>query len=150
MSVRVVRLRRRSPRFDAYVAMRRALWPMPKAMCAREAAETLARRKWAVFVAIDGATTIGFCEVSLKEYANGADHSPVGFLEGWFVDANRRKQGVGGALVEAAGRWARSRGCRELCSDTEVERTHSIAAHERLGFREAERVVCFVKTLRRP
>ena len=148
MTARVIRLRRGGARFADYVGLRRALWPMSKPTCAREAREVLARRSWAVFVAIEGDATLGFCEVSLKEYANGASSSPVGFLEGWFVGALHRRRGVGRALVRAAEAWARERGCKELCSDTEVERAWSIAAHRRLGFREAERVVCFVKPLR--
>src|SRR5205823_5668747 len=113
-----------------------------------EARELLGRRRWAVFLAVDGPRTLGFCEVSQREYANGCDTSPVGFLEGWYVLPGHRRSGVGRALVHAAERWTLARGCTELGSDTEVENRVSQRAHRRLGFRETERVVCFVRRLR--
>lgn len=90
---------------------------------------------------------LGFSEVSLREFAEGCETSPVGYLEGWFVMDSARGLGVGRALVEAGEAWARSRGCREFASDAEVENGASIAAHGRLGFEEVCRVVCFRKGL---
>ena len=51
---------------------------------------------------------LGFLEVRLRECAEGASSSPVGFLEGWYVVEELRKQGVGRKLVEAGEGWARS------------------------------------------
>jgi hypothetical protein len=38
-------------------------------------------------------------------------------------------------------------GYREMASDCQVENAVSLAAHERSGYREVERQVCFLKRL---
>src|SRR3954462_6355474 len=49
---------------------------------------------------------VGFAEVSRRTYAEGCETSPVGFLEGWYVVAARRRQGIGRALVASGEAWA--------------------------------------------
>jgi aminoglycoside 6'-N-acetyltransferase I len=49
--------------------------------------------------------------------------------------------------VKAAEEWARVQGCTELASDTEIGNDVSAAAHERLGFAEVNRIICFRKAL---
>ncbi len=100
-------------------------------------------------VAIGGSPSrvVGFAEVSRRAYAEGCESSPVGFLEGWYVVPDRRREGVGRALVDAAERWARGLGCTEFASDALVENTGSAAAHRALGFEEVEVIRCFRKQL---
>jgi aminoglycoside 6'-N-acetyltransferase I len=106
------------------------------------------RDGWAVFVASENELqTVGLVEAHLRDYAEGADSQPVGYIEGWFVLPEFRKRGIGRALIEAAEGWARSRGCSELASDAQLDNQGSIEAHGRLGFRETERIVCFLKRL---
>jgi aminoglycoside 6'-N-acetyltransferase I len=50
-------------------------------------------------------------------------------------------------MVHAAEQWAREKGCSEMASDTWLENEASIAAHWKLGYQEAERLVHFVKRL---
>src|SRR5262245_21092602 len=69
-------------------------------------------------------------------------------LEGWYVVEAARKQGVGRKLVEAGEGWARSMGCIEIASNTEIWRTGSIEAHLSLGYTEVERDVNFLKKLK--
>jgi aminoglycoside 6'-N-acetyltransferase I len=102
----------------------------------------------AVFVAEAGPGRLcGFAEVGERTYADCCDTSPVAYLEGWYVDADVRGQSVGRRLIRAVEEWARSRGYRELASDTHLENTGSQRAHARLGFEETERLVLFRKTL---
>jgi aminoglycoside 6'-N-acetyltransferase I len=89
---------------------------------------------------------IGFAEVSRRAYAEGCETSPVGFLEGWYVLAERRGAGVGRALLAAGEMWARELGCREFASDAVVNNAVSAAAHRALGFEEVV-VRCFRKSL---
>ena len=104
-----------------------------------------------VLVAVDGTddtnTIVGFAELSLRPYAEGCATTPVAFLEGWFVVPRVRGRGAGRALVSAAEAWARTRGCREMASDTTLDNTSSAAAHAALGFEEVEQIRCFRKTL---
>ena len=89
----------------------------------------------------------GFVEISLRNYAEGCVTTPVAFLEGWYVDPDVRRQGLGAELVRAAENWARARGITELASDTQLWNDASVRAHLALGFEEVERQVCFRKTL---
>ncbi len=49
----------------------------------------------------------GFVEVTTHSYAEGCPSSPVGYIEGWYVDEDLRQQGCGGKLIWAAENWAR-------------------------------------------
>jgi aminoglycoside 6'-N-acetyltransferase I len=89
----------------------------------------------------------GFAEASIRRYANSNDESPCAFLEGWWVDPDVRRQGVGRALLEAVEAWARARGFTELGSDALLDNTLSHQVHRALGFEERERVIYFRKWL---
>ena len=102
----------------------------------------------AVFVAIDDyGQMVGFAEASIRPYSEGCYSGRVAYLEGWFVEAQARQQGVGTALVAAVEEWGRAQGCTELGSDTQIANQGSAAAHRALGFDEVERIVCFRKPL---
>jgi aminoglycoside 6'-N-acetyltransferase I len=143
---------------DGWSDLRVALWPgeSPAALAA-EAARFFASPQHgpgampeAVLVATAGVSpslVVGFAEVSRRAYAEGCETSPVGFLEGWYVVPNRRRQGVGRALVAAAERWATALGCTEFASDALAENTESAVAHRALGFEEVEVIRCFRKPL---
>jgi aminoglycoside 6'-N-acetyltransferase I len=77
----------------------------------------------------------GFLQVGLRSHADGCDPGhPVGFIEGWFVEEDLRRQGVGAALVHAAEDWARRMGCRDMASDTWSDERNSLKAHQALGY----------------
>jgi aminoglycoside 6'-N-acetyltransferase I len=101
-----------------------------------------------VFVAVrENGELGGFLEGGLRKYAEGCDTSPVGYIEGWFVDDDLRGQGIGGALVQAVEAWAREQGYTEIASDTWLDNETSIRAHLALGYEESERLVHFRKSL---
>ncbi|PWH11912.1 MAG: hypothetical protein DDG60_15770 [Anaerolineae bacterium] len=135
--------------WDEWLRMRCALWDdtTPEEHRA-EMRSLLADPDSPVFVAecSDGRLG-GFLEGGIRNYAEGCDTSPVGYIEGWYVEAHLRRKGVGRALVAAMEDWARERGLTEVASDTWLENEISILAHQRLGYQEVERVVCFVKKL---
>lgn len=100
----------------------------------------------AVFVAKRPSSKLaGFVEVGTREYAEGCSTAPVAYLEGWYVDADVRREGIGRLLVAAAEAWARRHGYTELASDALLANAVSQAAHRAVGFREVERQVCFIK-----
>lgn len=125
--------------------MRTALWP---GQTASDMTAWVARVNTAVIVAErDAGRLCGFVEVGERPFADGCHTSPVAYVEGWYVDPEHRMQSVGTQLILAVERWARSRGYRELASDTELHNVGSQHAHERLGFSESERLVLYRKTL---
>lgn len=135
----------------AWGAMRCALWPGETGVDDVEEMNDALERGGgaAAFLAFDDrGSAIGFAEATVRrEYVNGTDTSPVGFLEGWFVRPEWRGRGIGRALVESVEDWTRMRGCRELASDTWLDSTDSQQAHRHCGFEETERIVFFRKWL---
>ena len=89
----------------------------------------------------------GMIELNIRAYAEGSVQSQVPFVEGWVVDTDLRGQGYGRLLMAAAENWARQQGYTELASDVEVGNHPSIQAHERLGFKQVNRIVCLLKSL---
>lgn len=90
----------------------------------------------------------GFVEVGLRSHAGGCDAAqPVGYIEGWFVAAARRGQGVGRQLIPQAEEWAHEQGCQEMASDTWIDNEGSQKAHEALGYEVVDRCVLFRKSL---
>jgi GNAT superfamily N-acetyltransferase len=102
----------------------------------------------AVFVAVRPTGGLcGFLEASVRPLADGCTTHPVGYVEGWYVDADVRRQGVGRRLVEAGEAWAAARGCREMASDAHADNPVSRAAHQAVGFLEEASCVRFRKWL---
>ncbi|MHB1559165.1 MAG: aminoglycoside 6'-N-acetyltransferase [Isosphaeraceae bacterium] len=132
-----------------WLRMRKALWEdCPDDQQLREIEDNLASDVDAVFVAErPGGGLCGFLEAALRSRADGCESTPVGYIEGWYVDEDMRRRGVGRALVEAAEAWARSRGCRQMASDAELWNAVSHASHGALGYEETARLVHFKKDL---
>lgn len=148
MKIRPLDLRDR----QAWAEMRAALWPDEDAdHLAHEALQHFGeglKPPLIVLVAESANGRLaGMLELSLRPYAEGCASSPVPFIEGWYVAAEARHQGVGRRLVEAAEDWARLRGFTEIGSDALIDNAMSHAAHAALGFEEVERIVCFRKAL---
>lgn len=113
-----------------------------------EFSELLARNDAAVFLWEDGTKRAGFAQCQLRsDYVEGTESSPVGYLEGIYVAEAYRGQGIARQLLAACEAWARTRGCREFASDCELDNRSSLSFHLRSGFREANRIICFVKPL---
>lgn len=132
-----------------WLRMRHSLWPKDDIEdLEAEMDKILSNSMTPAFVAVrpDGKLG-GFIEAGLRTYAEGCDTSPVGYLEGWYVDEDLRGQGLGGSLLGAAEEWARQQGLKEMGSDTWLDDEVSIKAHLALGYREAERLVTFAKRL---
>ena len=107
-----------------------------------------ARDDAACFLAETENGPIGFAQCQLRhDYVEGTETSPVGYLEGIFVDAPYRRQGIARALLTACEQWAKQKGCVEFASDCELENETSLAFHLKMGFEEANRIICFKKEL---
>ncbi|MBT5902143.1 MAG: GNAT family N-acetyltransferase [Opitutaceae bacterium] len=143
-------IRAATPEDDAsWMRLRKALWPD----CSpdRFAVERELYQRCAGVIALafdENNHAFGFAEVTIRrEHVSGSRHDVIPYLEGWYVDPLRQGEGVGRALIDFVSDWARSAGYTELASDTELENVLSQHAHKRLGFREVERVVSFIKDL---
>ena len=102
----------------------------------------------AVFLMTDGDKAVGFAQCDLRyDYVEGTHGSPVGYLEGIFVEEPYRKQGCAKQLLACCEQWAKEKYCTEFASDCELDNEISRQFHLCAGFREANRIVCFVKKI---
>lgn len=91
---------------------------------------------------------IGFAQCGLRnDYVEGTSSSPVGYLEGVFVEEKYRNKGYAKELVLACEQWAKDMGCSEFASDCELTNIVSLDFHLSLGFDEADRIICFRKSI---
>jgi aminoglycoside 6'-N-acetyltransferase I len=132
-----------------------ALWPEGSSAEHEEEARAILGGKppstmpLVLFVAEVDSRVAGFIEVGLRSHADGCDgRQPVGFVEGWYVEPDHRRRGIGRALARAAEDWARSNGCTEIASDTWADNEPSQRAHDALGFEVVDRCVHYRKALR--
>ena len=126
-----------------------ALWPASvRTVLRQEMAEILADEEAAVFLLLVGDEAAAFAQVGRRQdYVEGTDSQPVGYLEGIYVRPERRRQGLAKRLLEACEAWARKMGCTEMGSDCALDNRDSETFHLQMGFREAGRIICFVKKL---
>ena len=125
------------------------LWPhhTPEEMEA-ECREIMGNEEAAFFLAFLNETAVGFAQCQLRhDYVEGTSSSPVGYLEGIYVEDSARNRGIAGKLLAACENWAGQMGCREFASDCELDNGESLAFHLRMGFEEAGRIICFTKKL---
>ena len=136
---------------DDWVRLRHALWSDESLEEHRRyALSILARPQQAIayLVRDEAGSVIAFAEATMRaDYVNGCTTSPVGFLEGLYVEPFRRGVGIAKLLCATIEAWTSNLGCTELASDVLLNNVTGQNAHKRLGFKETERVVYFVKRL---
>jgi len=114
----------------------------------QEFAELVDSDQHQVYVAISEDSCIGFIHMALRhDYVEGSRTSPVGYIEGIYVDENSRFKGIARKLIEQGENWAREKGCTELASDAELHNVASQVFHKKIGFREAGKIVAFIKDI---
>ena len=101
-----------------------------------------------VFLAYRDNKAIAFAQCGLRrDYVEGTESSPVGYLEGIFVVEEERLQGVAKQLLNACQNYVKEQGCTEFASDCELKNEESLRFHLKMGFVEANRIICFTKKL---
>ena len=117
-------------------ALAQLLWPgHAQAELEQELAGYLQGPEGAVFLAREDGADVGFAQCGLRrDYVEGTHTSPVGYLEGVFVQEEYRA-------------WAGEKGCAEFASDCGLDNAASAVFHLRAGFAEAGRIICFTKRL---
>lgn len=125
------------------------LWPKHERDELRdEFAAYLADPDAAVMLAFLDDKPVGAAQCSLRrDYVEGTESSPVGYLEGIFVLPEYRRNGIARALLKGCEDWAAAKGCSEFASDCELTNTESLHFHLQMGFIEANRIICFTKKL---
>ena len=133
----------------AIVGMAVLLWEeAAKEELEAEYAEIIQSDECAVFLSAKENTAVGFAQVQLRrDYVEGTSSSPVGYLEAIFVKSEYRKCGYAKELLKHCEQWAMEKGCTDFASDCELTNDVSLAFHLKVGFTEANRIICFTKRL---
>lgn len=93
-------------------------------------------------------TYVGFIHISTRyEYVEGADADKIAYLEGIYVKPAYRNHQIATSLLKSGEAWATSKGLNELGSDTEIDNQISQLFHQQAGFKEVNRIVCYMKTI---
>ena len=113
-----------------------------------EFSEIMTGGKSQFFLKYENDLPIGFAQCQLRyDYVEGTKTTPVGYLEGIFIKEGYRNRGYAKELLIECEAWARSKGCKEFASDCEIDNTDSFYFHKAMNFNEANRIICFTKTL---
>lgn len=101
-----------------------------------------------IFINIVDNKIVGFALVSLRrDYVEGCSASPVGYLEGIYVDKDYRREGIASLLNKECEIWAKNKGCKEFASDCELINDASYNFHLSSGYKEVNRIIHFKKDI---
>lgn len=101
-----------------------------------------------IFIKFVQDKVVGFAQCQLRyDYVEGTETSPVGYLEGIFLEEEYRGKGYAKELLSECQKWAKEKGCLEFASDCELDNATSLKFHIAMGFEEANRIICFTKKL---
>lgn len=113
-----------------------------------ENAELLEKESESIWLCYDGDKPAAFAHASLRnDYVEGTSGGTVGYLEGIYVMPEYRKRNIARELVAICENWARENGCAEFASDCLLDNTDSYNFHFKIGFTEANKIICFTKKL---
>jgi len=131
---------------DEWVKLCLALWPdsTPSELI-HERIEGRFRNE---FLYLKEGVPVGFISLAVRrDYVEGAQTNPVGYVEGIYVRPECRRQGIAKELVEFAKQWTKDHGLTEIASDCERDNEASRVFHERMGFSEVNSIICYAMRL---
>ena len=134
----------------AWAAMRSKLWPDadPRELEGELASLFALDPPYTVYIAEEAGRQIGFIELWVRSYAEGGPPEPSAYVEGLWVDPEKRRTGVATALLRQAEKWAKDKGFKWLGSDADLDNRDSHAWHKAAGFTAIEQLVVFGKPLK--
>ncbi|HJS40488.1 MAG TPA: GNAT family N-acetyltransferase [Sphingomicrobium sp.] len=133
-----------------WAAMRSKLWPDadPRELEGELASLFALDPPYTVYIAEEAGRQIGFIELWVRSYAEGGPPEPSAYVEGLWVDPEKRRTGVATALLRQAEKWAKDKGFKWLGSDADLDNRDSHAWHKAAGFTAIEQLVVFGKPLK--
>ena len=132
-----------------WLRMRRALYPDTLMETHEKEMDTILSQPESqqCFMALKDEKSIGFIEVSIRDWAEGCETNDVGYLESMFVDEFFRRLGVGEALCLMAETWARQKGVHEMGSDVDIDNETAFSWHRDMNYEESGRSIHMSKKL---
>lgn len=135
--------------FENWLEMTLTLWPdHKKEDLKKELQDIIKSKKEETFIAKDDSKYVGFINISLRyEYIEGSKTSPVGYVEGIYIEPKYRKKGIASELLKHGEKWAKQKGAQEMASDTGLKNKISQNFHKKLDFKVADTIVHFIKKI---
>lgn len=100
------------------------------------------------FLYIINDEVIGFLSMSKRtDYVEGQTSTPVAYLEGIYIKEEYRLHGYAKELLSYAKEIAKEEGYKEFGSDCEITNEESLKFHQKMGFVEVNRVICFISKI---
>lgn len=106
---------------------------VPRSQMTREFARLSRNRNHAILVAEVGGRVVGTCHVIVVPHLGHA-LKPFAIAENVVVASDARSAGIGQQMMEAAGAFARKRGCYKMALTSNVARTRAHRFYQRLGW----------------
>lgn len=92
---------------------------------------------------------VSFIHLSIRiDYVEGTESTPTGYIEGIYVKPQHRRKGYSAKLVEVGEQWLRKKGCKQIGSDIHLDNHVSYDFHIGMGFKEASRLIAFIKDIK--
>jgi GNAT superfamily N-acetyltransferase len=104
----------------------------------------LARADQRLLVAVVDGKAVGWLHAAVFEYL---ETDPFVTIAGLVVDRAHRRQGIGGALISEAEKWARERQCPVVRLWSSVGRTAAHRFYEGAGYTKIKAQYSFAKSL---
>jgi aminoglycoside 6'-N-acetyltransferase I len=136
--------------FGEWLEMRKILWPKHSEKQLKAEIENIfsSKRQEVFFCINEKDEYIGFVEVSIRnDYEVDSTAKSIGYIEGIFIKKTYRKMGIAKKLIELAEKWAEKKGCKEMGSDTKPQNKSSRMFHRRMGYKEKDIIVQFLKKI---
>ncbi len=91
---------------------------------------------------------VGFIHMAIRnDYVEGSNKDRTAYLEAIYIKPSFRHKNIAALLINKSELWAKSKGFNQVSSDTEFENAGSQQFHKKLGFKEVNRIVCYLKNL---
>ncbi len=111
-------------------------------------AEIIGNENAVCFIKYAEGKPIGFAQCQIRhDYVEGTETSPVGYLEGIFIQEEYRHRGFAKELLQKCEKWANDKKCSEFASDCELNNIDSLKFHLAMGFDEVNRIICLRKEI---
>ncbi len=135
---------------ERWLQMRRILWPDSAENTLQQEMTVIfdnAKNNQVYVCEVESHDIVAFIEINLRIRVHGCISSPIAYIEGLYVEPNYRLQGIAKALTTEAENWARRNGCAELAVDVIFNNSMNQQIHQKLGYKEVEKIVIYCKTL---
>jgi N-acetylglutamate synthase-like GNAT family acetyltransferase len=108
-------------------------YPSSSGTVRRRLRNLLERRNHAIWVAeTDGGAVVGWIHVFVKHLLESDHEAEIG---GLVIDEKYRGQGAGTALVDRAGRWAKSKRLKSVYVRSNIVRADAHQFYQKLGYK---------------